>query len=319
MNFSCYQENGKSNGSASRREDRQTDRQIMHGRPAPGPAQPSFGHSKFARQVLGIPVLSPSHSPCQTSPFLYPVSCLLHLPGSNTTQRDPPYIPDPSIAHPISLHASSCIPEPTAYIPSPIPSISPPISHIPHSKPSIPHPTWSLAWPLTLLRGSLTMWDLLLEIILGKRRRKRRRVRKGGPNLPQDCWMLVTPQDKGDERVVPQMPGCPPPHPVSRGMWSSGRDKGQWERAAAPSALPLQEGMRQGVQLVHLLLDLQVGPLAEARGGAGGSPSTHPATGRWRSAPKCHSRLGSHTLGVVTWGHGGVGPRHAPGSSPGWT
>lgn len=76
MNFSCYQGNGKSSGSAGRREDRQTDRQteIMHGRLALGPAQPGFGHSKFARRVLGIPVLSPSHSPCQTSPFPYLVS-----------------------------------------------------------------------------------------------------------------------------------------------------------------------------------------------------------------------------------------------------
>lgn len=101
----------------------------------------------------------------------------------------------------------------------------------------------------------------------------------------------------------------PPLHPMSWGMWDSGRDKWQRERAAALLALPLQEGMRQGVQLVHLLLDLQVGPLAEARRGAAGYPSTHPVMGRWRSAPKCHSQLGSHT-GEVTWGHGAVGPCH---------
>lgn len=110
-----------------------------------------------------------------------------------------------------------------------------------------------------------------------------------------------------------------PPTPAhvlgNMGQWEG---QGAGERAAAPSALPLQEGMRQGVQFVHLLLDLQVGPLAEARGGADGSPSTHPAMGRWRSAPKCHSQLGSHT-GEVTQGYGAVGPHHAPGSSPGWT
>lgn len=71
-----------------------------------------------------------------------------------------------------------------------------------------------------------------------------------------------------------------PPTPAhvlgNMGQWEG---QGAGERAAAPSALPLQEGMRQGVQFVHLLLDLQVGPLAEARGGADGSPSTHPAMG----------------------------------------
>lgn len=67
-------------------------------------------------------------------------------------------------------------------------------------------------------------------------------------------------------------------------------DVGQQDGVTAPSALPLQEGMGQGVQLVHLLLDLQVGPLVEARGGAGGSPSTHPTVGGWRLAPKRHTQ-----------------------------
>lgn len=118
------------------------------------------------------------------------------------------------------------------------------------------------------------------------------------------------PQEKGNESAVPWIPGCPPLHPMSWGMWGSERDKGQRERATAPSALPLQEGMCQGVQLVHLLLDLQVGPLAEARGGAGGSPSTHPAMSKWRSAPKCHSQPGFHIREVRRsqgamglWGH----------------
>lgn len=63
-------------------------------------------------------------------------------------------------------------------------------------------------------------------------------------------------------------------------MWGSGRDVGHWEGAAAPWALPLQEGVGQGVQLVHLLLDLQVGPLAEARGCAGWVPR-HPPNCGW--------------------------------------
>lgn len=164
MNFSCYQGNRKSNGIASRREDRQTE--IMHGHPALGPAQPglvtpSLPEGSWASLSLSHPTAHVKHPPpcipCPDSP----------ISQARTTPRG---------IHPTSQtfhHKSHIL---TCLILH---------SHLPY--PYILHLTWNLAWHLTLLRGSLTIWDLLLEIILGKRRRKRRRVRKGGANLPQDC------------------------------------------------------------------------------------------------------------------------------------
>lgn len=106
---------GEQRGSQqqSQQERGQTDRQteIMHGRPALGPAQPGCGDSKFARRVLGIPVLSPSHSPCQTSPYIpCPDSCIFQARtpprGIHPTSQTLP-LPIPHLYMP---HPASCSP-----------------------------------------------------------------------------------------------------------------------------------------------------------------------------------------------------------------
>lgn len=50
-------------------------------------------------------------------------------------------------------------------------------------------------------------------------------------NLPQGWWMVVPPpQEKGAKGVMLGVSGCPPPHPLSRGMWSNrdGRGTAGW-------------------------------------------------------------------------------------------
>jgi len=214
MNFSCYQGNGPSTGGASG-EGGRTDGQTGRQRSCTA-ARPGSGRPELARRAHGIP---PSHSPHQPPSVPRPTPCLRVSRAADPTPAAASRPPDPSIAHPASSrpspsppHPMSCIPPPTSHRPAPSalhPTSHPqrPTSHSPHPtfhllRPASPRsrtlrpasrthplPTWSPARPLTLLRGSLTMCDLLLEMILGerdrrRRRRRRRKVRQGGLTVP---------------------------------------------------------------------------------------------------------------------------------------
>lgn len=241
MNFSCYQGNGKSSGSASRREDRQTDRQRSC--TAAGPRiQPSLALVAPSLPEGFFASLScPHHTGCVKHPPSYipvltPVSPRLepHPEGS---------IPHPRPFHCLSHILTCLILQPIAYIPHP--SIPLPIFHTLYLAPHL-QPGPGLA-PYPAERQLDNVGSVAGDYPWEEKEEEEENQKKWSQSAPRSLDACVLPQKKGDERVVA---GCPPPSiPCPGECGAVGGTRGSRRGPQHPQSYHCRRGCARGSSL----------------------------------------------------------------------